>query len=277
MNINGKTAVVTGASDGIGLAVAVELARRGVETVALVDQTEQVEHVALSINERFDRPVAVPMVGDVTNEAFRQSVFDLITARYGTPTICVPDAAFTLDQTAMKVDALTGCAVICPLESFRTALEVHLVAPVYWALETIARLAEQRRRLGLGPWEPSEGIKGTVIFIGATAHGNVGQIAYATAKAGLEGVEATLARESLVHGVRCSVIHPDFTRTPLVRALGDEFIKRNVLPFLQSSRLNQPSDVAHAVCESIEAGGQIGAPVSADSLNWTDVGWSLSV
>jgi NAD(P)-dependent dehydrogenase (short-subunit alcohol dehydrogenase family) len=278
MNINGKIGVVTGASGHIGLAVASELARRGAEAVALVDQTAEVEQAACSLNERLDRPVAVPMVGDVTDEAFRQSVFDLITARYGTPSICVPAAPGTIEQNAVKIDAQTGCAVIYPVENFRWCLEVHLVAPVYWALETIARLAEQRRRLGLGSWEPGEGIQGTVTFIGsAAAHGNVGQIAYATAKAGLEGVETTLARESLAHGVRCSVIHPDFTRTPLVRALGDDFIKRNVLPFLQSSRLNQPSDVAHAVCESIEAAGQIGAPFPANSVNWTDVGWNLSV
>jgi NAD(P)-dependent dehydrogenase (short-subunit alcohol dehydrogenase family) len=278
MNINGKVAVVTGASGGIGLAVASELARRGAEAVALVDQTEQVEQVALSLNERFDRPVAVPMAGDVTDDTFRQSVFDLITARHGTPSICVPAAAASLDQAAVKVDAQTGCAVIYPVESFRRSLEVHLVAPVYWALETIARLAEQRRRLGLGPWEPGEGTKGTVTFIGSAAvQGGGGQIAYATAKAGLEGVESTLARESLVHGVRCSVIHPDFTRTALVRALGDEFIKRNVLPFLQSSRLNQPSEVAHAVCEAIETAGQGGASFPANSMPWADMGWSLSV
>ena len=56
--------------------------------------------------------------------------------------------------------------------------------------------------------------------------------------------------------MRCAVIHPDFTRTPLVRALGDEFVKRNVLPYLQSSRLNHPSEVASAVCDSIEAAHQ---------------------
>jgi NAD(P)-dependent dehydrogenase (short-subunit alcohol dehydrogenase family) len=278
MNIRGKVAVVTGAAGGIGLAVATEIARRGAEAVALVDHSEQVEQVALSLNQRFDRPVTVPMVGDVTDDAFRQSVFDLITARHGTPRICVPAAAGALDQAAVKVDAQTGCAVIYPVESFRQSLEVHLVAPVYWALETIARLAEQRRRLGLGCWEPGEGIQGTVTFIGSAAtHGGVGPIAYATAKAGLEGVEATLARELLVHGVQCAVVHPDFTRTPLVRALGDEFIKRNVIPFLQSSRLNQPGEVANAVCESIEAAGQSAPPVAASAVPWPDLGWRLPV
>ena len=102
MNINGKVAVVTGASGGVGLAVATELARRGAEAVALVDRNEQVEQVALSLNELFDRPVAVPMVGDVTDDAFRQSVFDLITARHGTPSICVPAAGSTLDQVCRQ-------------------------------------------------------------------------------------------------------------------------------------------------------------------------------
>jgi NAD(P)-dependent dehydrogenase (short-subunit alcohol dehydrogenase family) len=273
MNITGKVAVVTGASGGVGLAVATELARHGVEAVALVDRSEQVEQVALSLNELFDRPVAVPMVGDVTNDSFRQSVFDLITARHGTPSICVPAAGSTLDQAAVKVDAHTGCAVIYPVESFRQSLELHLVAPVYWALETLSRLAEQRRRLGLGRWEPGEGIKGTVTFIGSAApQGTAGQIAYATAKAGLEGVEATLAREALEHGMLCTVIHPDFTRTPLVRALGDEFVKRNVLPYLQSSRLNQPSEVAKAVCASIASAGRNVTSWSASSWQWTDVG-----
>src|SRR3954470_18242439 len=98
MNITGKVAVVTGASAGVGLAVATELARRGAETVALVDRTEQVEQVALSLNGAFERPVAVPMVGEITDSAFRQSVFDLITARHGTPSICVPAAGNWLDQ-----------------------------------------------------------------------------------------------------------------------------------------------------------------------------------
>ena len=168
--------------------------------------------------------------------------------------------------------------MIYPVESFRQSLEYYLVAPAYWALEMIARVAEQRKRRGLGRWEPGEGVQGTIVFIGsASAQGSGGQIAYATAKAGLEGVESILAREALEHGVRCAVIHPDFTRTPLVRALGDEFIKRNILPYLQSSRLNQPDVVADAVCASISSADQDAAPGPDAPWLWTDVGWSLPV
>ena len=92
--------------------------------------------------------------------------------------------------------------MIYPEESFRQLLEVNLVAPVYWGLEMIARVAEQRKRRGLGRWDRGEGVQGMVIFLGAASQGSAGQIGYATAKAGLEGVEATLAREAIDHGVR---------------------------------------------------------------------------
>jgi 3-oxoacyl-[acyl-carrier protein] reductase len=278
MNISGKVAIVTGASGGIGLAVATELAKRGAKAVALVDRSDKVEEVARSLNEVFERPVAEPLVGDTTDAGFRQQAFDLVTARHGTPTICVPATGNTRDQVAVRVDAQTGCAVIYPVESFRQLLEINLVSPVYWALEMIARVAEQRKRRGLGRWEPGEGLQGSVMFIGSAApQGNVGQIAYATAKAGLEGVESILAKEALDHGVRCAVIHPDFTRTPLVRALGDEFIKRNILPYLQASRLNQPGEVADAVCSSISSAVQDAPPLSGTPWQWSDVGWSLPV
>jgi NAD(P)-dependent dehydrogenase (short-subunit alcohol dehydrogenase family) len=274
MNIHRAVAVVTGASGGIGRAVATELARRGAEAIALVDLTEQVEQVAGSLNELLGRPVAMPMVGDLTDDSFRQTVFDLIVARHGTPSICVPAPTETLDQVTIRVDRETGCAAIYPVARFRHALEVNLVAPVYWALETIARLAEQRKTLGLGRWEPGEGVKGTVVFIGSAASPAAsGRIADATANAGLDGVETTLTREALEHGVRCAVVHPDFSHAPLIRALGDEFVTRNVLPYVQSSRLNDPSEVANAVCASIASSGPGAAPWPESPWRRFDAAW----
>ena len=58
---------------------------------------------------------------------------------------------------------------------------------------------------------------------------------------------------------------------------GDEFIRRNILPYLQTSRLNQPGEVADAVCSSISGAGQDASPWPATPWQWTDVGWSLPV
>src|SRR5258707_9666301 len=108
MNISGKVAIVTGAAGGIGLAVATELAKRGAKAVALVDRSDKVDEVARSLNDVLDRTVAEPLVGDITDAGFRQQAFDLVTARHGTPSICVPATGVTRDQAAVRVDAQTG-------------------------------------------------------------------------------------------------------------------------------------------------------------------------
>jgi NAD(P)-dependent dehydrogenase (short-subunit alcohol dehydrogenase family) len=71
-------------------------------------------------------------------------------------------------------------------------------------------MAEDRHRRGLGRWEPKETTQGSIVLIGSVSSmGNKGQISYATAKAGLQGAQATLAKEAIFHGVRCNIIHPD--------------------------------------------------------------------
>jgi NAD(P)-dependent dehydrogenase (short-subunit alcohol dehydrogenase family) len=267
MKFSGKIAVVTGAASGIGMAVAIELAKRGVSAVACVDRSDQVIEVARQINAQSDRPVAEAMVGDATDAGFRKHVFDQMTARHGTPTICVPAAGITRDQISVKVDPETGKAVIYPIENFHLVLEVNLVAPIYWAMEMISRIAEQRRRHGLKRWEPVEGVQGTVVFIGSvSSQGNVGQVSYATTKAGLDGAQATLSLEAIYHGVRCAIIHPGYTNTPMVRALGEDYINKKVLPFSLLRRLIEPDEIADAICFLISnsaVSGQL----------WADAGW----
>ncbi len=259
MNIQGRCAVVTGAGNGIGQAVALELAERGARAVALVDRNENVLKVARMINDRMETPIAEAMIGDVTDQDFRRKTFDLMSAKYSPPAVCVPAAGITRDQLAVKVDKQTGKAVIYPVENFRLVMEVNLLAPIYWGIEMVARIAEQRKAHGKGRWEPSEGIQGTVIFIGSiSSQGIPGQVSYSATKAALEGAAATLSKEAIYHGVRFATIHPGFTDTQMVRALGQEYIEKNILPYTQLKRLIDPAEIADAIyfmiCNSAVSG-----------------------
>ncbi len=271
MDIPGKTVVVTGAGSGIGQAVALELVRRGASAVALVDQTDCVNHLAGSIDQFTNRRVrSVPFVGDVTDEAFRREVFDRMCTNGAVVRICVPAAGITRDSLAAKVDRETGKAVLYPVDDFRRVLEVNLVSPIYWALEMVGRIAEDRHARGLGKWEPEEHIQGTVVFIGSvSSRGNKGQISYAATKAGLEGAAATLMLEAMFHGVRCGLIHPGYTNTPMVHALGEEFIRERILPHTQLRRLIRPEEIADAICFMI-------ANSAVSGELWADAGWHPS-
>lgn len=270
MRIDDKVAVVTGAAGGIGAAAAMELAVRRAKAVILVDRSDRVHEVAHSINETVGRQVAEPKTGETTDEAFRQRVFDDATARHGVVNICVPAAGITRDSLSVKLDKTTGKASIYSIQTFREVMDVNLAAPIYWALEMVARIAEDRWRCGLGRWEPAEEIQGTAIFIGSvSSQGNKGQISYAVSKAGLEGAASTLTKEAIYHGVRCGVIHPGFTDTPMVRALGADHIAKNVLPYTQLRRLIRPEEIADAICFMIS-----NSAVSGEL--WADAGWHPS-
>ncbi|SPE60759.1 Short-chain dehydrogenase/reductase SDR (fragment) [Verrucomicrobia bacterium] len=267
MKIEGSVAVVTGAAGGIGRALAVELVKRKVSGLALVDQSESVHQVAKAADELAGGAVVFGYSGDTTDASFRRRVYEETAGKVGRINVCIPAAGITRDSLAVKMDKQTNQVTIYPVESFRQVVEVNLVAPVYWALEMVAGIAESRARRGLKRWEPTEPLEGAVIFIGSVSSlGNRGQIAYAATKAGLEGAAATLMMEAIFHGVRCGVIHPGYTDTPMVRAMGEKLINEQIIPRTQLRRLVQPEEIADAICFMIS-----NAAVSG-SL-WADAGW----
>jgi 3-oxoacyl-[acyl-carrier protein] reductase len=267
MNIEGAIVIVTGAAGGIGKALALELVKRKAAGIALVDQTEAVQQVAKALNDLAGKAVAKGYSGDVTEQEFRHSVYREMSQRHGPPNVCVPAAGITRDSLAVKIDKETKNVTVYPVETFRQVMEVNLVAPIYWALDMVAGIAQQRAQRGLKRWEPTEPLQGMVVFIGSVSSlGNKGQIAYAATKAGLEGAASTLMMEAVFHGVRCGIIHPGYTDTPMVRALGEKFIAENIIPHTQLRRLIQPEEIADAICFMIS-----NAAVSG-SL-WADAGW----
>ncbi len=267
MEIKDKVALITGAASGIGRAVAQDLAGRGVKYIALVDRGEAVDEVKDLINKTTAAPIAAAFRGDVTDQDFRAHVYDTVCDQHDVVNICIPAAGITRDDLAVRVDKETGEPKIYPLENFRLVVEVNLIAPVYWSLEMVARMAKYRRAEGLKKWHPDERIQGTIVFIGSiSSQGNKGQISYASTKAGLEGAAATLMKEAIFHGIRCGVIHPGFTDTPMVRALGEEYIQKHVLPDTQLGRLIRPEEIADAICFMVS-----NSAVSGEL--WADAGW----
>jgi len=265
--IRGQVAVITGAAGGIGQALALDMMRRGAAGIALVDFSDRVVQVAREINTEAGRQVAIAYRGDTTDTAFRQEVYADLTTKAGVPRICVPAAAITKDALAVRIDKQTGQVVIYPMEDFQKVVEINMIAPIYWAIELVAAVAKDRASRGLKRWQPEEGLQGAVVFLGSIASvGNVGQISYSSTKAGLEGAASTLMAEAMYYGVRCSVIHPGFTDTPMVRALGEEYIRTKVLPQTQLKRLIKPEEIADAICFMVT-----NAAVSGEL--WADAGW----
>ena len=271
MEIKGKVAVVTGAGSGIGQATATELARRDVRGIGMVDRSDAVVTIAAEINKAAGRDVARAFIGDTSDPQFRRRVYDEVTSTFGVAGICVPAAGITRDALAVKLDKASGRAQLYAEETFRLVTEVNLIAPVYWVLEMIARVAEERFRRGIGKWDPrTEKLQGTAVFIGSvSSQGNKGQVAYAATKRGLEGAASTLMKEGMFYGVKCAVIHPGFTDTPMVRALGDEYIGKNILPYTQLGRLIRPDEIASAICFLVQ-----NSAVSGEL--WADAGWHPS-
>ena len=270
MEMKDRCAVVTGGASGIGRATCQALLERGLRAVAIVDQAPAVHDVcAETARVCGSDDVAIAFQGDTTDAEFRAGVYDEMERRYGAGAVrvCIPAAGITRDALAVKRNRETGRMEVYPVDRFRQVLEVNLVAPAYWAMEMIARIAAMRAADGRKKWVADERVQGTIIFIGSvSSQGIKGQVSYAATKAGLEGVAATLSKESIFHGVRCGVIHPGFTDTPMVRALGEEYIGKHILPMTQLGRLIHPGEIAGAICFMVT-----NSSISGEL--WADAGW----
>ncbi len=278
MILQGKVAVATGAARGIGAAVAVEFARRGAKAVGLVNMMpdpREPEYEALKRSFEMTRAAVEKLgakarvfVGDVTDEAFRVSVFDQLVEEFEeAPHILVPAAGITDDDLAVRVDKTTGKATLYRQDRFEKVLRVNLIAPTYWALEMIGRIAEARATKGLKKWTPQEGIKGVVVFIGSISSlGNMGQVSYAATKAALAAVATTLCMEDISkYGVRAAVVHPGFVRTAMVEKIPPDVLEK-LLASTRLGRLIEPEEIAGIIANVAED------DVVSDNI-WADAGY----
>lgn len=267
MELTGKIAVVTGANSGIGRATCVGMAKRGIAQIACVDRSDDILATCRTVNSDLGRDVLLPYIGDVTDANFRRATFDDLKKKFRAVHICVPAAGIVRDQLSVKIDKETGKSVLYPIELFQQTLNLNLLAATYWALETVASVAEDRFARKLGRWDPAERNQGAIVFIGSVSSaGNRGQISYAASKAALEAVTNTLTKESIFHGVRCAIIHPGFTDTPMLNAMGRDYLEKHILPNTQLHRLLRPEEIADGILFLIQNSAISGAL-------WADAGW----
>jgi 3-oxoacyl-[acyl-carrier protein] reductase len=217
-----KVALVTGASRGLGQAIARALAQEGAAIAAVARSEDALKDTLDSI--RALGGIAEPFAFDVADEPAVDAAVEKIAARFGHIDVLVNNAGVTRDGLLMRMKAEDWDAVI------NTNLKgaFHLTKPV-------GRLMVKQR-------------SGRIINISSVIGlmGNAGQANYAASKAGLIGFTKSVAREFASRGITCNVVCPGFIETDMTKGLGED-LRKKLLEKIPLARLGQPDDVAGVV------------------------------
>ncbi|MBV8913966.1 MAG: 3-oxoacyl-[acyl-carrier-protein] reductase [Acetobacteraceae bacterium] len=217
--LDGKAALVTGASGGIGAAIARTLHGQGAKVALSGTRTDALEALAAELGDG-----AAVCPADLRDPAAAEPLIAAAEAATGPLQILVNNAGTTRDGLAMRMKD----------EDWQTVLEIDLAAP--FRLARAALRGMLRRRAG------------RIISIGSIVGttGNPGQANYAAAKAGLLGMSKALAQEVGSRGITVNVIAPGFVETAMTGVLPDEQRSR-LLGAIPLGRMGQPGDIAAAV------------------------------
>jgi 3-oxoacyl-[acyl-carrier protein] reductase len=220
MDLKDKVALVTGASRGIGKAIALELATRGVTVVG----TATTEAGALAVTEMLAPHGGRGVVLNVTDVPACDALVDILTKQSGGLHILVNNAGITRDNLAMRMKD----------EDWDAVLQTNLSA-VFRLSRAVMRGMMKAR------W-------GRIINITSVvgSSGNPGQANYAAAKAGVAGMSRALARELGSRGVTVNCVAPGFIETDMTSAL-DDTQTAALLGQIPLGRLGSAADIAHAV------------------------------
>ncbi|PWY56015.1 3-oxoacyl-ACP reductase [Legionella qingyii] len=222
MSLEGKIALVTGASRGIGQAIALKLAQQG----AFVFGTATTEQGAQSINAYFEKEKlsGKGLVLDVTNSEQIEQVIGELTHENQSPSILVNNAGITSDNLLLRMDD----------EEWYKVIETNLNS-IYKVSKICIKPMFRAR------W-------GRIISIGSVvgSSGNSGQVNYTAAKAGIVGFSKSLAQEVGSRGITVNVVAPGFIDTDMTAALPD-MVKDEMLKRIPMRKLGEPKDIAEAV------------------------------
>ena len=217
-DLSGKTALVTGASGGIGGAIARALHAQGASVVLSGTRAEALQALATELGER-----TFTLACDLSDHAAVDALFGAAEGLAGDVHILVSNAGLTRDGLLLRMKD----------EDWRIVLEVNLEA--YFRLSRAALKAMMRRRWGR--------IIGITSVVGVT--GNPGQANYAASKAGMIGFSKALAQEVATRNVTVNCVAPGFIASPMTDSLNDAQ-RQAILGRIPSGRLGEGADVAAA-------------------------------
>ncbi|MBN6710126.1 3-oxoacyl-ACP reductase FabG [Haemophilus haemoglobinophilus] len=216
--MQGKIALVTGATRGIGRAIAEELAAKGAFVIGTATSEKGAESISAYLAEQ-----GKGLVLDVADQESIESVLATIKAEFGDVEILVNNAGITRDGLLMRMKD----------EDWFDIMQTNLTS-IY--------------RLSKAVLRPMMKKGGRIINIGSVvgSMGNPGQTNYCAAKAGVIGFTKSLAKEVAARGVTVNVVAPGFIATDMTDVLTDEQ-KANILTNVPAGRLGEPKDIAKAV------------------------------
>ena len=230
IQIKGQLALVTGASRGIGAAIALELARRGMKVIGTATTDEGAAHISSTLAAY---PGCAGKNLNVTDAVGIEALIDSLVKEHGGIQVLVNNAGITRDMLAMRLKD----------EDWDAVLDTNLKAVFRMSRGVMRSMMKQRY--------------GRIISITSVvgASGNPGQANYAAAKAGVAGMTRALARELGSRGITVNCVAPGFIETDMTANLPEEQQKA-LLGQIPLGHLGKPQDIAHAVAfiASPEAG-----------------------
>lgn len=219
MNLTGKIALVTGATRGIGKAIAALLVERGATVIGTATSEKGADSISSDLGDK-----GIGMVLNVTSEESIATVLADIKKDFGDIDILVNNAGITKDNLLMRMKE----------DEWQAIMDTNLT-PIYRLSKAVLRPMMKKRC-------------GRIINIGSVvgSMGNPGQTNYCAAKAGVIGFTKSMAQEVAARGITVNVVAPGFIATDMTEVLTDEQ-KQVILSQVPAGHLGAPEDIAKAV------------------------------
>jgi 3-oxoacyl-[acyl-carrier protein] reductase len=217
-----RTALITGASRGIGRACALDLAKAGIRVALAARQVDKLEEVAAEV--RASGAEAFVVAIDLADQASIKEVIGKTAKEFGRIDILVNNAGVTKDGLALRMKP----------EDWNSVLQTNLTGAFYCIQQVISPMMRER-------W-------GRIVNISSVVGeaGNAGQANYVASKAGLIGLTKSLAQELGSRNVTVNAVAPGFIETDMTNVLRDDQ-KERITQGIPLGRIGKPEDVAAAV------------------------------